>query len=570
VGKKVGETGTVKDITHLTSFYKEVLTTGIAKREQIRLEHFDKIAYYDIYAEPIKDSQGQVTGLMSASTDITQIKQTEETLKSSKALLESVFSSMSEAVVVLDKAGNIINFNEAFATVNKFKNKQKVLRSISSFATLIKAYQLDGKPLPEEDWPAVKALQGQSGTNQEFLIERTDTGQRWISSNSYAPMRNDKGEIIGAVQTMHDITERKQLEQQLESYTNNLENLVEERTKKVQEAEQNYRELYESFGEAFIAIDWELNVIHWNKAAQRITNVAAKDALGKKVYEVLPEMMSVNVEPYYEALASKKPARFMMNTVSRETGRPSIFEISTYPAAQGIIIIVEDKTAEEETKRLSIIGATAGMVGHDIRNPLQAIVSDVYLLKDYLKTMPQMQTKEYVTESLEGIEKNVQYIDKIVADLQDYARSPSPEKKELDLNIICKKIVTKAVSENIKTLCNIDRRVEKIVSDPVFIERILTNLVTNAVQAMPKGGALQINANQKANQVIITVEDTGEGIPEEVKDKLFKPMFTTKSKGQGFGLVVVKRMTEALGGTITFESEIGKGTKFIVTLPSAP
>ena len=66
---------------------------------------------------------------------------------------------------------------------------------------------------------------------------------------------------------------------------------------------------------------------------------------------------------------------------------------------------------------------------------------------------------------------------------------------------------------------------------------------------------------------MITIQDTGVGIPEEVRPKLFTPLFTTKSKGQGFGLAVVKRMTEALGGTVTFESEAGKGTKFIISLP---
>jgi signal transduction histidine kinase len=85
---------------------------------------------------------------------------------------------------------------------------------------------------------------------------------------------------------------------------------------------------------------------------------------------------------------------------------------------------------------------------------------------------------------------------------------------------------------------------------------------------MPKGGKLTIQAYKEANDSIITVEDTGASIPDEVKDKLFTPLFTTKSKGQGFGLAVVKRMTEALGGTVTFESQQGKGTKFIVRLPN--
>ena len=211
-----------------------------------------------------------------------------------------------------------------------------------------------------------------------------------------------------------DITERIRLQQKLEEYAKNLEKLVEERTKKILESEQSYRELYESFGEAFIATDWELKVIHWNKAAEQITNIMAKDALGKQIYTVLPEMNSIEVTPYFESLQKKIPARFMMNTLSRETGRPAIFEISTYPSTLGIIIIVEDKTVEEETKRLLTIGQTAGMVGHDIRNPLQSIVSSMYLIKNDLDVLPESQEKNDYFQELKSILEQISYIDKIV------------------------------------------------------------------------------------------------------------------------------------------------------------
>ena len=84
---------------------------------------------------------------------------------------------------------------------------------------------------------------------------------------------------------------------------------------------------------------------------------------------------------------------------------------------------------------------------------------------------------------------------------------------------------------------------------------------------MPNGGKLTIDVHKEANDTILAVRDTGVGIPEEIRDKMFTLMFTTKSKGQGFGLPVVKRMTESLGGTVTFESQEGKGTTFTVCLP---
>lgn len=100
-----------------------------------------------------------------------------------------------------------------------------------------------------------------------------------------------------------------------------------------------------------------------------------------------------------------------------------------------------------------------------------------------------------------------------------------------------------------------------------MLQRILSNLVSNAVQAMPSGGKLTLFAYEEAGSTVIVVQDNGVGIPEEVKSKLFAPLFTTKAKGQGFGLAVVKRLTEAMSGTVTYESAQNKGTKFIIRLP---
>lgn len=355
----------------------------------------------------------------------------------------------------------------------------------------------------------------------------------------------------------------------LKSLSSDLERIVKERAEKLLENEQDYRELYESISEALIATDWDLSIIYWNKVAERITNVKAEDALGKKVYDVLPEMTKIDIAPHLESLQKNQPAHFMMNTINRATGHEATFEISVYPFKMGITIIVKDKTEEESTKRLTTIGQTAGMVGHDIRNPLQAIVSDVYLLRSDLAKMPESSTKEGVMESLDSIEKNVSYIDKIVQDLQDYAKPIQPNLTQVDIKGIFQDVlVKKAIPDNIQSNCQIDSDVSKIKADPILLKRILANLVNNAVQAMPSGGRLDLSAHKDMGFVRITVQDSGIGIPEEIKPIIFTPLFTTKAKGQGFGLAAVKRLTDALGGTVSFESQEKKGTKFIVSLPT--
>jgi signal transduction histidine kinase len=256
-------------------------------------------------------------------------------------------------------------------------------------------------------------------------------------------------------------------------------------------------------------------------------------------------------------------------TVARDITERKQMEAKLEGYSKHLEDLVEERTKQlRDAERLAAIGQTAGMVGHDIRNPLQAITSDVYLAKTELASTPESEEKKNALESLDEVEKNVEYINKIVADLQDYARSIKPMVQETDLEAIIENLLLKNdAPKNIKVSSSVENDSKKIVADPDLLKRILYNLMTNAVQAMPEGGKLSVHAYRNGGDNVITVKDTGMGIPEEAKSKLFTPLFTTKAKGQGLGLAVAKRMTEAIGGTVTFESQEGKGTTFIVRLP---
>jgi len=185
-----------------------------------------------------------------------------------------------------------------------------------------------------------------------------------------------------------------------------------------------------------------------------------------------------------------------------------------------------------------------------------------------LASMPESEEKEGLKESLATIKKSVDYINKIVQDLQDYAKPIKLAMQETDFEELCSEVLFKNdLPENIDATFWVNKKAKKFTTDPELLKRILTNLINNAIQAMPKGGRLEIGAYEKDSNFIITVKDSGIGISEEAKPKLFTPLFTTKSKGQGFGLAVVKRLTEALGGTVTLESEEDKGARFLVCLP---
>jgi sensor domain CHASE-containing protein/nitrogen-specific signal transduction histidine kinase len=235
-----------------------------------------------------------------------------------------------------------------------------------------------------------------------------------------------------------------------------------------------------------------------------------------------------------------------------------------------------DKIDESEGKlrrseRMAAIGKTALMVGHDLRNPLQTIVVTTYLAKAKIDNLPHQERtileNQGLLEDLRTIDKHSNYMNKIVSDLQDYARPLIPEIEDIELHPFVKNVLAEAsIPEDVEVQTEIEDGLTWKV-DQTMMERVLTNIVTNAVQAMPNGGKLVITGASSEEDTTLTVTDTGEGIPPEHLSKIFDPLFTTKSKGMGMGLVVSKRLVESQGGSLRISSVLGKGTIVEVRMP---
>jgi signal transduction histidine kinase len=234
--------------------------------------------------------------------------------------------------------------------------------------------------------------------------------------------------------------------------------------------------------------------------------------------------------------------------------------------------LVEKRTAQlRDVERLAGIGETAAMIGHDLRNPLQGLqyIVDLQRLRFERMSPADRSRDEWQKEQalFARISDQIFYMDKIVGDLQDYARPIVPEREEI--------VVEKLIEDVVQSLPHTDGvRIAtevpdlQLMADPHLMHRVLANLILNAVQAMPDGGTVTVSASTDDGSVAISVHDTGIGIPNDAKDKLFKPLFTGKAKGTGLGLAVVKRIVEAHAGRITVESEVGKGSTFTVNFPS--
>ena len=239
--------------------------------------------------------------------------------------------------------------------------------------------------------------------------------------------------------------------------------------------------------------------------------------------------------------------------------------------AEGLEQIVAERTKELieaqdrllKAERMAAIGETAAMVGHDLRNPLQAISTATYVLKKELTPSADAKTREM----FEVIEDSVAYSDRIVRDLLDYSQELELELSEATPKLIASDAVRQVeIPANI-TISDLTLDEPKIRVDTAKIRRVFVNLIEDAVDAMPDGGKLTISSNRSDDFLIVKFADTGPGIPETVLRDLWKPLITTKSKGIGLGLAICKRIAEAHGGSITVESKIGEGTTFTLTLP---
>lgn len=372
-------------------------------------------------------------------------------------MLKNIISFLPDPTFVIDRSGKVLAWNRAIESLTGVPSDEMVGKGDHEYAIHFYGKRcpvlidliLNGEPRAEKKYVNLAREDGTMTAESYITVKGRN---RYVIGNA-ALLRDTNGEIVGAIETFSDITDRRRMEEELQAYSKTFEALVEEGTAQLR-----------------------------------------------------------------------------------------------------------------ETERLAAIGETATIVGHDLRNPLQAMVNSLYLLKDEVSGMEE--AKKRVYPIVNRLEKNLDYMSKIVLDLQDFARPLKVEKTRTDAKALLTDVIGSiSVSPGIVINLEVWDGLELHV-DTLLARRVFTNLITNAVQAMPDGGSLKVKAIKAEERAEVSIEDTGIGISEENLKNVFKPLFTTKAKGQGFGLAVSRRLVEAHGGTIEVASTLGKGAKFTVRFPA--
>jgi signal transduction histidine kinase len=238
--------------------------------------------------------------------------------------------------------------------------------------------------------------------------------------------------------------------------------------------------------------------------------------------------------------------------------------------------VARARTEALSNERLAAIGKMAAHVTHEIRNPLSSIGLNVELLEEELAQTPSVDSG--ARSLLAAISREVGRLEQLSEEYLRVARLPTPRMEAEDVAALVRDVASFTKMEMERAQCTVTVTVDADASgkvppalfDEAQLRQALLNLLRNARESMPSGGVIDASVRAEGMSVVVTVDDRGSGISEDVRARIFDPFFSTKGEGTGLGLAITRQIVEAHGGTISCTSREGGGTSFRIALPIAP
>ena len=551
-----------------------ILFTGKG-REEVAVEALN------LGADRYINKNGSVETVYGELSDA--IKKTEERKKSRKRLVESEIKY--QLLVEKSLQGMMVAQYSPLRIIYANASMGKMLGYSPEELTAISSSEI-GELIHHEDRAMFfdrfrNRLDGDQANNSyEFRALRKDGSITWLEAFSTLIEYNGKP----ALQAMFlDIDEHKKAQEVLIK------------------SEQRYRELANCLPEIIFDTDVTGKITFFNQRAFEIIGFSPEELKkGMNVLSfVVPEEQEKAKENIAKSMTGKSPGtteytllRKNKSTFPALVRTNPIISETKVKGMRGIVMDITDrkqlenkleqysKNLEElietrttelrktqqqlvKSERLAAIGELAGIIGHDLRKPLTEINNSIHFLKENGTSISDAQYREI----WETIAKCISQSNKIINDLIDYSREIYLELQEKALRtLVLDALDFINIPENVKILNNVPEELYvKVDSDR--ITRVFINLIRNGIEAIQKEGSISINCKNTQDSVEISFKDTGAGISIEMLPKIFSPIITNKTQGVGFGLAICKRIIDAHSGTITIETEKGKGTTFTVTLP---
>jgi two-component system, LuxR family, sensor kinase FixL len=393
-------------------------------------------------------------------------------------------------------------------------------------------------------------------------IRVTREGRHVPVSLTVSPIIDAAGRIIGASAIARDITASKRVEAALRA------------------SEERYRSIIDSAVDAILVIDRRGRIEEFNTAASRMFRYTADEVVGRNVNMLMPQPYQDEHDAYIDRYLSTGEKR-VIGSGREVTGRRK--DGSTFPLhlSVGEMVIdgeakftgiLHDLTARvqleaqlREQAALTRLGEMAAVVAHEVKNPLTGIRGAVQIIGSRLPAGSRD------AEVIKEIVSRIDALNDLMKDLLLFARPPQPRMVPVDPVPVVATVISLAREDPSARGVAVDLHghAPAVHADPELLKLILQNLLLNAVQAVQGTGRIGVEVAASDAICTIAVTDSGPGIPPEVREKLFTPFFTTKSRGTGLGLSTAKRFVEAQGGSIAIECPAGGGTTVTIGLPLA-
>ena len=495
--------------------------------------------------------------------DVTERKKYEKDLKESEEKYRNLFERVRHGIYIGAKEGRFIDCNPALLEMLDYENKEELLK-------IDMAKDLYTKP---EDRLTFQRLIEKEGFVKDLEVVFKKKNQENITVLLTAHVKRDeKGVIVGYEGIMIDISERKRMEKEL------------------REANEFLTKLIESSVDGIIVADMKGKVLIFNKGAENMLGYKAEEVVEKmnvrSIYppgvakEVIlklssPDFGGVGKLSSFPLLLRRKDGELIEGDLSAslvydEKGNEvaSVGIIKDLRVRLGIERELR-KTQEAllQAEKLAAMGRLTSQIAHELNNPIYGIMNTLELLKS--EVPPESKRRRILDLSLSEAVR----LSEMLRSMLSFSKPEEEKRMPTKINDLIEGILLvmeKQMREaNIRVTTAFNSEIPEIMASTNQIRQVMLNMIKNAKESMPSGGILNVRTMLSTGNVLIIIRDTGAGIPEELRDKIFEAFFTTKQKvkGVGLGLSVCYGIIKDHGGEIKVESEVGKGTNFIISLP---
>jgi len=548
-------------------FLEEMVMRGEGMGEKVCTEMSiqtpqDRVKETEVCLAPTRSEDGRIK-TYAYIRDITERKKFEKELKESEEKYRNLFERVQHGLFISSKEGKFLDCNQALLNKLGYPSKEE-------FLNIDIAKDLYVNP---EDRKTFQRLIEQHGFVKDLEVEfKKKSGEKITVLLTAHAKRDEKGRIIGYEGLNIDISDRKRMEKELGEANEFLMNLI------------------ESSVDGIIVTNTKGDILIFNKGAEKILGYKAEEVVGKmNIQSIYPpgvakEIMGKLRSPDYggvgkltsfpifnrrkdgELIEGDLSASIIYDENGKEIASVGIFKDLT----ERLKIERELQKMQQallQSEKLAAMGRLTSQIAHELNNPIYGIMNTLELLKTEIS--PESKRRKILELAL----SETQRLAEMLRNMLSFSKPEEEKRRPVKMNELIEGILLvmeKQMREsNIKVETSFNDEIPEVMASTNQMRQVMLNILKNAKEAMPKGGTLTVRTSKEDKNVLIHVQDTGVGIPEEIRDKIFEAFFTTKQrvKGVGLGLSVCYGIIKDHGGEIKVESEEGKGTTFMIRLP---